>query len=402
MTRRFLVLLLAALAAAPATAARVEIVPDAVVPAAPGAAASAVAVAPLPLALLPSPLAASAPVAAAPVPLAASALPAAMPPAAAAAPAARAAALAPPPAAAAGTPARPGSRPTLLQSVAAPALDVSKLSGGESASAAERDFAARAQLGAPAGEEGPFSAASVPEPPARALPALKPSSRPASPARVEASEMASTRIPAWIREELPIAAAKLGRALPPDYEADVLARSKVWVYKWHSRFTYEISGGLPDGHFDPKFGIRVMLKMDWRKLKDPETHFRVLFAHEYTHWLQNEGLVTYRYGGEIPAVAVEQLRAHELVGLEGMKAGRVGFIAEGNVQNFESGRAWARGDMKDESQLYFRGVLGGAAYEVGRIAGRPEAAWEFLNLVIAEKGGLQPREAFERVTGLRK
>ncbi len=214
--------------------------------------------------------------------------------------------------------------------------------------------------------------------------------------------METELIPAWMKEELSVAAAKLGRPLPAEYAADVLARSKVWVYKWHSRWTYEISGGLPDGHFDPKFGIRVMLKTDWRKLKDPETHFRVLFAHEYTHWLQEEGLVTRRYGGEIPAVAVEQLRAMELVGLEGMKAGKIGFIAEGNLGAFEGGREWARGDMKDVSQLYFRGVLGGVAYEVGLIAGRPEAAWEFLNLVIAEKGGLAPREAFERVTGLKK
>jgi hypothetical protein len=212
-------------------------------------------------------------------------------------------------------------------------------------------------------------------------------------------QLASTLIPAWIREELPVAAAKLGRGLTPEEEAGVLARSKVWVYGWHSRWTYEVPGGLPDGHFDPKFGIRVMLKTDWRRLKDPRTHFRVLFAHEYTHWLQDEGLVTRRYGGEIPAVAVEQLRAAELVGPEGMAEGRVGFIAEGNLRSFEWGRDWARGDMKDESLLYHRGVLGGAAYEVGRIAGRPEAAWEFLNLVIAEKGGLSPRAAFARVTG---
>ena len=210
-------------------------------------------------------------------------------------------------------------------------------------------------------------------------------------------QMANAIIPEWMRAELPIAAAKLGLSLTPKETVDVLARSKVWVYTWHSRWSYEISGGLPDGHYDPKFGIRVMLKTNWRKLKDPKNHFRVLFAHEYVHWLQNEGLVTRRYGVEIPAVAVEQLRAMELVGWEGMKQGRIGFIAEGNRTAFEEGRQWARGDMSNETALMYRGVLGGAAYEVGIIAGRPEAAWEFLNLVIAEKGGLKPREAFERV-----
>lgn len=409
MNRRILVFLFAALAASPAPAQRVELVPDAVVPSAPGA--SAASAAPVPLALQPSPLAASAFSGSAPIPLAAPALQAAALPAAAAAPVSAPALAA---AAAVPAPARAveknrasrgdAPRPTLLQTVLAPLPDVSKLGADESAAAAEKDFAARAQLDAPSagGAAAVRAAASLPP---RSLPLLGPGARPAPAAAhvpVDAAQMESTLIPAWIKEELPVAAAKLGRPLPAEYAADVLARSKVWVYKWHSRWTYEISGGLPDGHFDPKFGIRVMLKTDWRKLKDPETHFRVLFAHEYTHWLQEEGLVTRRYGGEIPAVAVEQLRALELVGLQGMKEGRVGFIAEGNIQSLESGREWARGDMKDVTQLYFRGVLGGAAYEVGRIAGRPEAAWEFLNLVVAEKGGLAPREAFERVTGLKK
>lgn len=218
-------------------------------------------------------------------------------------------------------------------------------------------------------------------------------------APVDARHMAETVIPAWMAEELPVTAAKLGLSLSDERRADILERSKVWVYKWHSGMTYEIGGGLPDGHYDPKFGIRVMLKLNWRALKDPQAHFKVLFAHEYTHWLQNEGLVTRRYGIEIPAVAVEQLRAMELVGWEGMKGRKVGFIADGNLDSFENGREWARGDMSDETALVFRGVLGGVAYEVGRIAGRPEAAWEFLNLVIAEKGGMKARDAYERVTG---
>ena len=400
MTPRTLALLLAAaLSAVPAGAQRVELVPESVVPSAPGASAvSAAPTATLAPSLAPSALAASAPLSLAPVPVAAAAAPAAL--AIAAAPAAMATAapalnLAPAPAA--------GVAPALAASGKRAARGVSAAGSIETlapGTAGGLDGAVRFD-GAKERAGSSFSVPSAPISEERAPSSLKPALRTAKKATGDAERMAST-IPSWMREELPVTAAKLGRELPPDYAADVLARSNVWVYKWHSRWTYEISGGLPDGHFDPKFGIRVMLKADWRKLKDPETHFRVLFAHEYTHWLQEEGLVTRRYGGEIPAVAVEQLRALELVGWEGMKEGRVGFIAEGNLQSFEHGREWARGDMKDETQLYFRGVLGGAAYEVGRIAGRPEAAWEFLNLVIAEKGGLKPREAFERVTGRAK
>jgi hypothetical protein len=398
-------LVAAALAAGPSWAARVELVPEAIAPAAPSAAAAAGAgIAPLSLAA--SPLTASpAALAAAPVLAPAALAPAALTALPLAAPAAL-------PVTAAAAARRADSRPTLIQSASAPLPELSRMTGGESAAAAEKDFAARAQLGAPADGGTPVRAAALaPDAAPRALPPLKPAgesgwqrlkARVAGRAPAAEREMADTIIPAWMREELPVAAAKLGLALTPERTADVLARSKVWVYAWHSRWTYEVGDGLPDGHYDPKFGIRVMLKTDWRKLKDPETHFRVLFAHEYTHWLQEEGLVTRRYGIEIPAVAVEQLRAMELVGWEGMKAGRVGFIAEGNRGAFESGRQWARGDMSDATALMYRGVLGGVAYEVGRIAGRPEAAWEFLNLVVAEKGGLKPAEAFERVTGLKK
>lgn len=577
MSRTLRALVLVLFAAAPSAAARVELVPETgLAPSAPSAAAAAMA---LPGSVAPSLLAPSLAIAPSAAPLAVA--PAVVMPLAAA-PAIAAPAAAMPAAPASPAPlARRGDHPTLAQTVAAPMPAFSKMSGGESSAAAEKDFAERAQLGA-AGTEGTLAlAASMPEPAPRRLHLLKaatpreaaragnvlpfagvdfngdflraaaakvaagpaggtlaldfkpgpkslvelgktdgillirgradgkwklvnagaagftapaedfdlavlgrasgsaaPSAadlrasegraarfaiasprglhewnpdmpegagralaetawgrlaaraagpfaarllslngvaserRPwarVAPDWIEAGEapaaerqLAGTIIPGWMRAELPLTAAKLGLKLSAAEQADILARSKVWVYTWHSRWTYEISGGLPDGHFDPKFGIRVMLKTDWRKLKDPKTHFRVLFAHEYTHWLQEQKLVTYRFGIEIPAVAVEQLRAMELVGWEGMKARRVDFIAEGNLGSFESGRAWARGPMTDETALMYRGVLGGVAYEVGQIAGRPEAAWEFLNLVIAEKGALKARDAFERVTGLRK
>lgn len=387
MTTRSLAALLLVLAL-PAAAQRVELVPEAVVPSAPSA--SAVAAAPsatLAPALAPSLLSASAPapLAAAPALGAAPALsPVAAAPALAAAPAAAPSA----------QPVPPTAAPSLVPAAAKPAGEknvpaaaLSEVTAGSIKFDGAQEHAASEVDAVPASAE-----------PSRPTLLKKPQAKTPG----DADRMAQTLIPAWMKEELPVTAAKLGRAAPADYLKHVLSRSNVWVYKWHSRWTYEVPGGLPDGHFDPKFGIRVMLKLNWRKLKDPETHFKVLYAHEYTHWLQDEGLVTNRYGGEIPAVAVELLRAVELVGLDGIKEGRVGFIAEGNMQSFQHGRDWARTDMKDVTNLYYRGVLGGAAYEVGRIAGRPEAAWEFLNLVVSEKNPMSPREAFERVTGLKK
>jgi len=387
MKTRSLAALLAAALAVSARAQRVEIVPAAVIPSAPGASAvSASPTAALAPALMPSALSVSAPLAVSPlaaISAAPSAAPAAAIPALAAAPAAAAAA----------APILPQT-PALVPKAAAPATGADAPAAALSeVSAGSVKFDGAQEHAAQAVDAVPAIAESAPRP-------LFAKPQPKTPG--DADRMSKTLIPEWMREELPVAAAQLGRPMTPEYKEHVLSRSNVWVYKWHSPFTYEVPGGLPDGHFDRKFGIRVMLKRDWRKLKDPEIHFKVLYAHEYTHWLQDEGLVTYRYGVEIPAVAVEQLRAVELVGLKGMKEGRVGFIAEGNIQNFESGRQWARGDMKDTSALYYRGLLGGIAYEVGRIAGRPEAAWEFLNLVIAEKGALSPRDAFERVTGLKK
>ncbi|MDE2509840.1 MAG: hypothetical protein KGL74_01840 [Elusimicrobia bacterium] len=374
MRRILLIVVAAALAAVPSGAALLELAAPEAVPSAPSAMAAAGAFA-APLSASPAGfsavLSAAVP---APAPLsspAVLAVPSAVSPA-------------PPPALAPAR--RAGARPTLLKTATAPLPDLSGLGEGESSAAAAADFERRTQL------DGDAAApASVPAPSESSWSRFRArlAGRPAAAERA----MAETVIPRWMETELPVASGKLGQELTDGQKSSILKRSKVWVYAWHSGWTYEISGGLPDGHYDPKFGIRVMLKNNWRRLKDPENHFRVLYAHEYTHWLQEEGKVTRRMGGEIPAVAVELLRAMELVGWEGMKAGRIGFIAEGTLGAFEDGRRWARGDMADATALMFRGVLGGAAYEVGVQAGRPEAAWEFLNLVIAEKGGMKPREA---------
>lgn len=192
-----------------------------------------------------------------------------------------------------------------------------------------------------------------------------------------------TLIPRWVAEELPEVAARLGRPLDDAHRADVLARTHGYRMYWHSAYTYKDhpdGAGIPDGHFSTKFGIRLMVTPDWRKLKDPKNHFKVLFAHEYTHWLQSEGLITGRGDAEAEAVAVELLRAIELVGLEGIAEGRIGIISPNNMAHFESGRAAV---MKDwyEAGLYVRGALGGAAYEVGKNGNGMEDAWRFFRFV---------------------
>ena len=209
-------------------------------------------------------------------------------------------------------------------------------------------------------------------------------------------------IPAFVAEEFPLVAAKLGRSVDAAYKADVLARTNGYRMYWHSGTTYKDhpdNVGIPDGHFRSDFGIRLMVKPDWRGLKDLAANYRPLFAHEYVHWLQNEGFVSNKYGAEIAAVAVEVLRAIELLGLDGVRAGGAGTVHPGVLSSFDGGRAWARSGFKEETVAYSKGSLAGAAYEAAQMTGRPAASWDFLNLVIAGKGALEPAAAWARVTG---
>jgi len=211
-------------------------------------------------------------------------------------------------------------------------------------------------------------------------------------------------IPALVAAEFPVIAAKLGRKVDAAYKADVLARTNGYRMYWHSATTYKDHPdhiGIPDGHFRSDFGIRLMVKPDWRRLPDLSANYRPLFSHEYVHWLQNEGFVSTKYGAEIAAVAVEVLRAVELVGLDEVRGGRAGTVHAGIMSSFDGGREWAREGFRHETTAYMKGSLAGAAYEAGVAAGRPEAAWEFLNLVIAGKGALEPAAAWARVVGAR-
>ncbi|MEQ1920246.1 MAG: hypothetical protein ABL955_13715, partial [Elusimicrobiota bacterium] len=209
-------------------------------------------------------------------------------------------------------------------------------------------------------------------------------------------------IPALVAEEFQVIAAKLGRSVDAAYKADVLKRTNGYRMYWHSSYSYKDHPdhvGIPDGHFRSDFGIRLMVKPDWRRIPDLAANFRPLFAHEYVHWLQNERFVSTKFGAEIAAVAVEVLRAVELVGLEAVRDGRAGTVHAGIMSSFDGGREWAREGFKNETAPYMKGVLAGAAYEAAEVTGRPEAAWEFLNLVIAGQGALEPAAAWARVVG---
>lgn len=78
---------------------------------------------------------------------------------------------------------------------------------------------------------------------------------------------------------------------------------------------------------------------------------------------------------------------------------RAGTVHAGAMSSFEGGREWARGGFKGDGAPYLKGSLAGAAYEAGQATGRPEAAWEFLNLVIAGKDALEPEAAWAKVVG---
>lgn len=427
--------------------------------------------------------------------------------------------------AAAAKPVRAEGRPLLIQSLAAPALDVSKLGAGDSAGAAEKDFNSRAQLDAPAargdavlsapaageaakkpspalvraartpanhGAQGPSLGAPLERGESRLLiqapdgrwrlsPRLGTASPYPTPEEIEAaagkegrffvfskarivewnaivppdisgslragiSRLASRVpglypfvlayngvavrrtswgqaaeqglgageaplnerlviervIPALVAEEFPVIAAKLGRPVDAAYKIDVLKRTNGYRMYWHSAYSYKDHPdhvGIPDGHFRSDFGIRLMVKPDWRRVPDLAGNFRPLFAHEYVHWLQNERFVSTKFGAEIAAVAVEVLRAIELVGLDEVRAGRAGTVHPGIMSSFDGGRVWTREGFKNETAPYMKGVLAGAAYEAAQVTGRPEAAWEFLNLVIAGAGALEPAAAWTRVVG---
>lgn len=215
-----------------------------------------------------------------------------------------------------------------------------------------------------------------------------------------AATLAKRLAPAFADEARAVAEQVAGRSLPESELADILGRTTLSRVGWGKRVFNEfgVMASYPDGVARDDGRIELT-ERPAKDLPDPEAHYRALFAHEYTHRLQFEGDVTKRWGIEVPPVAVELLRGLELVGLEGLKAGRIPFITANTLAGFESGRAWAAGERADETPFYFKGTLAGAAWALAARTGRPGDAWEFVRRVSSEKRRESPGAVFAELLG---
>lgn len=204
------------------------------------------------------------------------------------------------------------------------------------------------------------------------------------------------RMAAALSEEAALAARRLaGRALSAAEQADVTRRTRLVAVNWSKILFNEfgVMASYPDGVARHDLTIELTLKKASR-LPDPQAYYRILFAHEYTHRLQFEGDVTSRWGIEIPPVAVELLRAVELVGMDGLKAGKIPFITEHVLEGLESGRRWADGERKDDMGFYHKGTLAGAAWELAGRTGRSADAWEFVRRVSSARQSEAPGRVY--------
>lgn len=192
--------------------------------------------------------------------------------------------------------------------------------------------------------------------------------------------------PALAEEALKTAGRMAGRTLSKEEVSDVVRRTRLVAVGLSKLLFNEfgVMASYPDGVARPDRSIELTFKRP-ETLPDAEAYYRALFAHEYTHRLQFEGDVTRRYGIEAPPVAVELLRGIELVGLEGLEAGRIPFITPNTLSGFAAGRAWAEGPRTGDAGFHFKGAIAGAAYELSRATGRPEDAWEFARRVSSER-----------------
>lgn len=193
--------------------------------------------------------------------------------------------------------------------------------------------------------------------------------------------------PALAQEAAVAARRFLGRELSAAEAEDVAAKTHFMPLTWR-QINHEYGGMMmshPDGVAKPDLSITLVVRNGFESYASPEEHFRILFAHEYTHRLQFEKAVSTRHGIEIPAVAVELLRALELTTLAGLKSGRVAFIGPGVLASFEDGRRWAGQPSADETPFYHKGFLAGAAHALAARTGRPDDAWEFVRRVESAK-----------------
>lgn len=289
-------------------------------------------------------------------------------------------------------PAAPEAPRTLIESLTEAPLPKADLPAGEASAAAESDFMARAQLG-----EVHKGASSVEVAGRGWFERLAPGrSKRAAESHAKAAELGA--LPA---DELAAVAERMrGEELTEAQSRAKAVDFKFRVQRWFESFYNDVTEDFtaaPDGVCYRDSRIELFLKPDWRKYPSLTDHFRVLITHEYAHRLQNEGLYTRRWGVEIPAVAVELLRAVELAGLDRLKKGHISFIGEGVLGSFESGRAWARSSSEETMGFYSKGFLAGAAHELALKTGRPDDAWEFVRRVSSGKKEESPRAVYDEI-----
>jgi hypothetical protein len=168
---------------------------------------------------------------------------------------------------------------------------------------------------------------------------------------------------------------------------DVASRTAYQDVRWYHHLLPGIVHPEADGVAQRSdLSINLHVKKGWEMMPSFVAFYRALFAHEYTHRLQYEGHVTESLGVEIPPVGTEILRGIELVGLEGLRDGMIGFITENQLSAFDNGRVWMRASQRTEGNgPYWKGFLAGAAYELAVQTGRWSDAWRFHRLVSSGK-----------------
>ncbi|MBI3299939.1 MAG: hypothetical protein HYZ75_17380 [Elusimicrobia bacterium] len=209
------------------------------------------------------------------------------------------------------------------------------------------------------------------------------------------------RLAPALAEEAVLAAERVGgRALGAAERADVVRRTRVIAVGWAKTLVNEfgVMASYPDGVARPDRSIELTMK-PLAGLPDPALYYRVLFAHEYTHRLQHEGDVTTRWGVEIPAVAVELVRAAELVGVSALRKGAVPFITPNTLNGMDDGRGWAKSGRSNDAALYRRGALAGAALELAAQTGRMQDAWEFVRRVSSARKTESPAAVYADIVG---
>ncbi len=176
---------------------------------------------------------------------------------------------------------------------------------------------------------------------------------------------------------------------------DVASKTAYQDVRWYHHLLPGIVHPEADGVAQREdLAINLHVKKGWEKMPSFVAFYRALFAHEYTHRLQFEGHVTEKLGMEIPPVGTEILRGIELVGLEGLRDGMIGFITENQLSGFENGRVWMRSSQRVEGNgPYWKGFLAGAAYELAVQTGRWADAWLFHRLVSSGKSMAEAEKA---------